>query len=65
MIVSHLGSGRARAVESLHAADAEGVRVFFAGNAFTAPRSRRYVPGTYLGVGLQDACTVIEAGLSR
>ena len=65
VIVSHLSSGRARAVESLHAADAEGLPVFYAGNAFTAPRTRRYLPGTYLGAGLQDACTLIEAGVTR
>jgi hypothetical protein len=65
VIVSHLGSGRARAVESLHAADATGVRLYYAGNAFTAPRSRRYLPGTYLGSGLQDACTLVVAGLTR
>ena len=63
VVVSHLSSGRARAIESLHAADREGLPVFFAGNAFTAPRSRRYLPGTYLGAGLQDACTLIEAGI--
>ena len=65
VVVSHLGSGRARAVDALQAADRRGVRVFYAGNAFTAPRSRRYLPGTYLGAGLQDACTLIEAGLTR
>jgi DNA-binding transcriptional MerR regulator len=65
VVVSHLSSGRARAVDALQAADRRGVRVFYAGNAFTAPRSRRYLPGTYLGAGLQDACTLIEAGLTR
>jgi methanogenic corrinoid protein MtbC1 len=64
VVVSHLSSGRARAVEALQAADRTGVRVFYAGNAFTAPRSRRYLPGTYLGAGLQDACTLIGAGLT-
>ena len=65
VIVSHLNSGRTRAVESLTAAADEGVTVFYAGNAFTAPRNRRYLPGTYLGTGLQDAVTLIEAGLTR
>jgi hypothetical protein len=60
VIVSHLNSGRARAVQSMRAADAGGVRLFYAGNAFTSPRSRRNLPGTYLGARLQDACTLID-----
>jgi DNA-binding transcriptional MerR regulator len=65
VIVSHLNSGRARAVQSLHAANILGVEVFYAGNAFTSPRSRRNLPGTYLGTRLQDACELIEATLGR
>ena len=64
IIVSHLSSGRARAVESMRAVDRGGVKVFYAGNAFTAPRSRRNVPGTFLGTRLQDACELIEAELA-
>ena len=64
VIVSHLGSGRARAVESLRAADRAGVKVFYAGNAFTAPRSRRGVPGRFLGIRLQEAVEVIGAELT-
>ncbi len=63
VIVSHLSSGRGRAVQSLRAADRDGIRVFYAGNAFTAPRSRRHVPGTFLGTRLRDACELIEAEL--
>ncbi len=63
VIVSHLNSGRARAVESIRAAHDEGTRVFYAGNAFTAPRSRRHVPGTYLGARLQEACELIDSEL--
>lgn len=61
VIVSHLNSGRARAVESLRAADRDEVHVFYAGNAFTSPRSRRNLPGTYLGPRLQDAASLIAA----
>jgi DNA-binding transcriptional MerR regulator len=63
VIVSHLGSGRARAVESLRAADHAGVTVFYAGNAFTAPRTRRNLPGRFLGVRLQEAVELIETEL--
>jgi DNA-binding transcriptional MerR regulator len=64
VIVSHLNSGRARAVQSLRSADRDGVKVFYAGNAFTAPRSRRNLPGTFLGTRLQDACEIIASELS-
>jgi DNA-binding transcriptional MerR regulator/methylmalonyl-CoA mutase cobalamin-binding subunit len=65
VIVSHLNSGRARAIQSLHAANVLGVEVFYAGNAFTSLRSRRNLPGAYLGTRLQDACALIDATLSR
>jgi methanogenic corrinoid protein MtbC1 len=64
VIVSHLNSGRARAAQSLRAASTSGVRVFYAGNAFTAPRARRSLPGTYLGSRIQEACAVIDAELA-
>jgi hypothetical protein len=65
VIVSHLNSGRARAIQSLHAANVLGVEVFYAGNAFTSLRSRRSLPGTYLGTRLQGACRLIDTTLSR
>jgi MerR family transcriptional regulator, light-induced transcriptional regulator len=64
VIVCHLASGRARAVESMRAADRAGVAVFYAGNAFTAPRSRRGLPGTFLGIRMQEAVELIEADLT-
>ena len=64
VIVSHLNSGRARAIQSLHAANVLGVEVFYAGNSFTSPRSRRNLPGVYLGTRLQGACELIETTLS-
>jgi MerR family transcriptional regulator, light-induced transcriptional regulator len=64
VIVSHLNSGRARAVQSLHAANVLGVEVFYAGNSFTSPRSRRNLPGVYLGTRLQGACELIDTTLS-
>jgi methanogenic corrinoid protein MtbC1 len=66
VIVSHLSSGRARAVQSLSAAaHHDGVKVFYAGNAFTAPRSRRNLPGRFLGTRLQTACELIESELGE
>lgn len=64
VIVSHLSSGRARAIQSLRAAAGDGAKVFYAGNAFSAPRSRRNLPGTYLGTRLQEALTVLVTQLA-
>jgi len=64
VVVSHLSSGRARAVDALRTAAGQGVKVFYAGNAFTAPRSRRNLPGTYLGARLQDASELIGSELA-
>jgi hypothetical protein len=61
VIVSHINTGRQRAIQSLHAATNESVNVFYAGNAFASPRSRRNLPGRYLGTGLQVACAVLVA----
>jgi methanogenic corrinoid protein MtbC1 len=63
VIVSHINTGRHRAIQSLRAANDAQVAVFYAGNAFTSPRSRRHLPGTYLGTRLQSACTLIGAGV--
>jgi methanogenic corrinoid protein MtbC1 len=63
VIVSHISTGRQRAIQSLREASRRGATVFYAGNAFTAPRSRRNLPGTYLGTRLQEACRIIEAQL--
>ncbi len=63
IVVSHLASGRLRAVESIRAVHELGIEVFFAGNAFSTPRSRRGVPGRYLGVRIQDACADLTRAL--
>jgi methanogenic corrinoid protein MtbC1 len=60
VIVSHLSNGRARAIESIRAAHHAGALVFYAGNAFTTPRSRRNLPGTYLGTHLEQASHLIS-----
>ncbi|MDQ2837186.1 MAG: MerR family transcriptional regulator [Actinomycetota bacterium] len=63
VVVSHLKTGRQRAIQSLLAAQTLGVRVFYAGNAFNSPRSRRGVPGGYLGTNLGVACGLINTAL--
>lgn len=61
ILASHLNTGRLHAIRSLRAAHDLGVQVYYAGNAFTSPRNRRGLPGTYLGLRLDDACTLIAA----
>jgi methanogenic corrinoid protein MtbC1 len=65
VIVSHINSGRLRAIQSLHAANTLGVQVFYAGNAFHSPRSRRHLPGIYLGTRLEAACELIDSVLRQ
>jgi len=63
VVVSHLSSGRQRAIESIRAVDDLGIAVFYAGNAFSTPRSRRGLPGRYLGMGIEEACTQLTQAL--
>ena len=63
VVVSHLSSGRQRAIESIRAVDDLGIDVFYAGNAFSTPRSRRGLPGRYLGMGIEEACTQLTQAL--
>ena len=64
VIVSHINTGRQRAIQALHSANNSGVAVFYAGNAFTSTRTRRNLPGIYLGTRLQDASSQIDLHLS-
>jgi hypothetical protein len=64
VVHSHLSSGRLRAVKSIRAIDELGIEVFYTGNAFFSPRSRRGVPGRYLGVGIANACTQLTQALA-
>ncbi|MCW2847285.1 MAG: regulatory protein MerR [Marmoricola sp.] len=59
VIVSHLRSNRLTATQSLRAASALGVQVFYAGGAFGSPRLRRHVPGTHLDTSLRSACSAL------
>ncbi|QNK82724.1 cobalamin-dependent protein [Nakamurella sp. PAMC28650] len=63
VVVSHLSTGRIRAIASMDAVRHLHVPVFYAGNAFTATRSRRGVPGTYLGSRIGGACELIAGAL--
>jgi hypothetical protein len=51
-------------VESIRAINDLGLNVFYAGNAFTSPRSRRGVPGIYLGTGIEAACATVTEALA-
>ncbi len=64
VVVSHLATGRLRAIESIRAVDDLDIPVFYAGNAFATPRSRRGVPGRYLGVGIEDASAELTRSLA-
>ena len=64
VVVSHLASGRLRAVESIRRCDRAGLKLFYAGNSFGSTKSRAGVPGTYLGTRLGDACEMIEQKLA-
>jgi MerR family transcriptional regulator, light-induced transcriptional regulator len=64
VVVSHLNNGRKRAIQAVHAANNLGVEVFYAGNAFNSARSRRNLPGTYLGSRLDGACELITRQLA-
>ncbi|MGI8668138.1 MAG: MerR family transcriptional regulator [Jatrophihabitans sp.] len=64
VIVAHLPTGRNRAVQALQLVEDSQTPVFYAGNAFGSARSRRGVPGRYLGQRLQVACRAIDDALS-
>jgi DNA-binding transcriptional MerR regulator len=59
VIVCHLNSGRQRAIRAIRAVHDLPSTVFYAGNGFVSPRSRRSVPGRYLGTRVQEACSTI------
>lgn len=63
VLTSHLNVNRRAAVEALEAVAKLDVQVFYAGNAFGAARSRRGVPGTYLGRDLSAAVELVENSL--
>lgn len=64
VMVSHLSIGRRSAVEALRSVQHTGTHIFYAGNAFVSPQSRKGVPGTYLGEDLLAAADLIDSGLA-
>ena len=64
VIVSHLPTGRRRALASIAAVAELHIPVFYAGNAFSSARRRMQLPGTYLGNRLLDASGTINSMLS-
>jgi len=64
VIVSHLPTGRRRALAAMIAVTDLHIPVFYAGNAFNSDRRRMQLPGTYLGNRLQEATNTINSMLS-
>ena len=60
IVTAQRSVGRRGSIESLRAADRiSGLGVFYAGNAFSTPRSRDGVPGRYLGTDLVAAAELV------
>jgi MerR family transcriptional regulator, light-induced transcriptional regulator len=64
VMVSHLSIGRRSAIEALRSIQRSGALLFYAGNAFISPQSRKNAPGTYLGEDLRAAADLITASLA-
>jgi MerR family transcriptional regulator, light-induced transcriptional regulator len=64
VVASHMGITRRAALESITSVSALGAtHVFYAGNGFAAARSRRGVPGTYLGADMGPAAELVAERL--
>jgi MerR family transcriptional regulator, light-induced transcriptional regulator len=60
VVVAHMGITRRAALDSIREVTALGMTaVFYAGNGFAAARSRRGVPGTYLGTDMSSAADLV------
>lgn len=60
VVVSHMAQTRRATVDSLKAVVSLGAAAFYAGNAFAPARSRRGVPGSYLGTDMTAAADLID-----
>jgi MerR family transcriptional regulator, light-induced transcriptional regulator len=66
VVTAQRGVTRRAAVEAIDAANTlPAVRVFYAGDAFVTPASRKKVPGLYLGDDVVEGALVLEAALGR
>jgi DNA-binding transcriptional MerR regulator len=64
VVVSHMGITRRAALESITTVSAlSETHVFYAGNGFAAARSRKGVPGTYLGTDMGPAADLVAEHL--
>jgi methanogenic corrinoid protein MtbC1 len=63
ILVCHVNSGRQAAVDALSSAELRQLHIFYAGDAFSARRARRGVPGVYLGDNLTEAAQLITSAL--
>jgi len=63
IVVSHIASHRRATVASLQAAEQTSTRLFYAGNAFLTPATRKGVPGSYLGENLIHAVDMVGSSL--
>jgi len=64
VLVSHLAAGRPAAIETLRALELSQRHLFYAGGAFGSPRTRRGVPGQYLGTNIAEAADLITDTLA-
>jgi methanogenic corrinoid protein MtbC1 len=64
IVVSHLSVARRSAIEALRSAQLDDTALFYAGNAFLSPQSRRGVPGIYLGNNLSQAADMITGTIT-
>jgi hypothetical protein len=64
VLVSHLAAGRPAAIETLGAPELSRRHLFYAGGAFGSPRTRRTVPGQYLGTNIARAADLITETLA-
>jgi len=65
VVVSHLTSSRADAVEALRAVAATPAEVYYAGEGFRSGGTRSDLPGTYLGESIADAADRVAALSTR
>jgi DNA-binding transcriptional MerR regulator len=64
VVTSQRSVTRRPAVDAVSAASAlPGVKVFYAGMAFSPPAARKDVPGTWLGEDILEAVDILERGL--
>ncbi|MBA3409765.1 MAG: MerR family transcriptional regulator [Geodermatophilaceae bacterium] len=63
IVVSHIASHRRATVAALQAAAGTSTQLFYAGNAFLMPSTRKSVPGTYLGENLTEAVETVSGSL--